>query len=525
MKMVGREDGVSRKRRRGEGATTEGLSLARIKDKKLRSKLKHNDKKFKTASMEAARAELLLPAEAGYIETEGAMEETWRLRQEELKKHVDVQTAAKMFELELKELGPYAMDWSANGRHLLLGGRKGHVALLDQLSVEVVKELHLREAIRDVHFLQNETMFAVAQKKYVYIYDKFGLELHCLRQHIDPLKLDFLRYHYLLVSAGRAGWIKWHDVSTGQLVTETNTRRGACQSMRQNPYNAVMHLGHQNGVVTLWSPSSSVPLVSMLCHRGPVNSLAVDKQGRYMATGGMDGQVKIWDLRTYKMLHRYQFVTPPVSLDVSQRGLLAVGFGCHVNVWKDAMSSKAAAPYLRHDVPGSVLDTLRFRPYEDVLGLGHNTGFVSMVVPGAGEPNFDTFEANPFQTTKQRREAEVHTLLDKLQPETIGLDPRQLGNVDKDPKALAKEQQELMHKADARPHKEKNKMRGKNKLHKRLKRRQQNVIDQKMQLLKQKQEELKEAARKEKSEAEREHKSSKAPRALQRFFSCQGVAF
>jgi hypothetical protein len=53
-------------------------------------------------------------------------------------------------------------------------------------------------------FLQNETMFAVAQKKYVYIYDKFGLELHCLRQHIDPLKLDFLRYHYLLVSAGRS---------------------------------------------------------------------------------------------------------------------------------------------------------------------------------------------------------------------------------------------------------------------------------------------------------------------------------
>lgn len=120
------------------------------------------------------------------------------------------------------------------------------------------------------------------------------------------------------------------------------------------------------------------PLVSMLCHRGPVTSLAMDAQGKYMASAGMDGEVKVWDLRTYKQLHYYQFTAPPASLDISQRGLLAVGFGSHVTVWKDALAAPAQSPYLRHDTPGNAVDTVRFRPYEDVLGLGHKAGYVSM---------------------------------------------------------------------------------------------------------------------------------------------------
>ena len=72
------------------------------------------------------------------------------------------------------------------------------------------------------------------------------------------------------------------------------------------------------------------PLVSLLAHRGPVRALAVDAAGRYLVTAGADAQVRVWDVRTFRPLHAYFSATPASAVDVSQRGMLAVAYGPHV---------------------------------------------------------------------------------------------------------------------------------------------------------------------------------------------------
>ena len=71
------------------------------------------------------------------------------------------------------------------------------------------------------------------------------------------------------------------DVSVGKMVAELRTKLGPCSVMRQNPWNAVLHLGHTNGTVTLWSPNMTTPLVKQLCHVGPLQGAGLARVVRF----------------------------------------------------------------------------------------------------------------------------------------------------------------------------------------------------------------------------------------------------
>lgn len=509
----------------------------RLSDRGVKADINRKETKRLEAAIAAADAELVLHTESsGFVEAETEMERTYKLTQNELKNHLDEQTSRHIYDLTLDTYSPYGCNYDRSGRcGLLYGKNGGHIALMDMHTRALKTEFHLNERVRDVTFLHNTTLFAVAQQKHAFIYDDSGVEIHRMSEHQDIFQMQFLPHHWLLSTVGRSGYLKYHDTSTGELVSTHRTKMGPCSVMAQNTSNAIIHCGHKNGVVTLWSPANSEYLVKILCHKGaPVQSVAIDRSGFYMVTGGADSQVKIWDLRMYKETHAYYTKGGvPSSIDISQRGVLGIGHGIHTTFWSpESLKMKVKDPYMGHSIAGKgTVESLRFRPFEDVCGIGHGKGFSSIVVPGSGEPNLDSMEynLNPYQDSKQRREGEVRALLDKLSPDMISLDPDIIGTVEESnhhtkverQRQLEEDANEKRLKEGVSKPKEKKRMRGRNKIQKKLNRKRKNIIDENKVKLFEKLEEQKTQKAEERSKQASEEgiQKSQTPAALKRFFN------
>lgn len=270
------------------------------------------------------------------------------------------------------------------------------------------------------------------------------------------------------------------------MVIEMPTRQGSPTALAQNPSNAIMHIGHQNGTVTLWSPNSTTPLVKMLAHRGPLRTMAVDREGRYMVSAGQDMKMGVWDTRMYREVNSYFLRQPGSSISISDRGLVGVGWGTQTSIWRGLFDKsredqeKIQSPYMAWGGDGKRIERVRWCPFEDILGISHDQGFSSIIVPGAGEPNFDALELNPYENTKQRQETEVKSLLNKLQPEMISLNPEFVGKLDLASAEQRKQEADLDRKPEDPILKLKNRGRGKNSsLRKHLRKKgKRNIIDE-----------------------------------------------
>ena len=408
--------------------------FANVKDKKLKDKMNRKIKIEKIIKENNKLNYKYLDNEPdGYIIPENKNEKTLKYSQDYLKSVLPKYNSDNIFDLELPENGPFNIDYTANGKYLLLGGEKGNISMLDWKEKNLILDFNVESKISSIKFLHNDSMFAVGQSDHLYIYDNQGIELHSLDYIPSPLFLEFLPYHFLLVSALKNNKIKYLDISIGQIVSEIKTNSGMISCLTQNPNNAVIITGHSNGLIQMWTPNyGDTPVVKIFAHSSKINSICVDLEGNYLTSVANDSRMKIWDLRnTYKSLYEYYNPNIANNLAISQKGLLAVSYNNVIEIWKDFALSKQKEPYMKHHFKDNKtkIKSLKFVNFEDFLGCGTNLGFSSIIIPGSGIANFDTFENNPYETKNQRREKEIKNLLEKIPYNMIHIDPSKLNNI------------------------------------------------------------------------------------------------
>ena len=139
------------------------------------------------------------PTDAGYLEADET-ERTIKFAQHKILPNLDINAANLRMDLDLPQFGDCSIDFTRNGRYMLIGGQKGHLFSCDWLDRKPLFDVQVPSTIRDVHYLQNEVICAVAHPKYVTLYDKQGIQIQVMKDHIDVNKLDFLPYHLLLAT-------------------------------------------------------------------------------------------------------------------------------------------------------------------------------------------------------------------------------------------------------------------------------------------------------------------------------------
>ena len=100
-----------------------------MNSKILKKKDKKRSQRIAHALYDTRNTDILKTEDGGYLEAEG-MEKTYKISQKEIKEEVDLNTRQKIFDLTLDQFGPYKVQFDRPGRHVLLSGEKGHLAMV-----------------------------------------------------------------------------------------------------------------------------------------------------------------------------------------------------------------------------------------------------------------------------------------------------------------------------------------------------------------------------------------------------------
>ncbi|MEU7556270.1 trypsin-like peptidase domain-containing protein [Streptomyces sp. NPDC044571] len=174
--------------------------------------------------------------------------------------------------------------------------------------------------------------------------DEFGRTLAVLPGHTDTVWSVAFSPDGHTLATGSDATVRLWDVADGQNRATLSEHTDKVWRVAFSPSGRTLATGSLDGTVRLWDVTkhtSQAPLKAS----GAVRAVAFTPDGRTLATGSMDGKAELWDVRTRTRKIVISANTGPVeAVAVSKDGRIVTGGGNRVRQWDAATGKEIRAP-------------------------------------------------------------------------------------------------------------------------------------------------------------------------------------
>ena len=158
---------------------------------------------------------------------------------------------------------------------------------------------------------------------------------------------------------------------------------GAMNAVAIAPDGTWLATGGSDGMVRIWDPATGQQRTRLTGHAGPVYAVAVAPDGTWLATGGSDGTVRIWDLATGQQRTHFTRQTVIAAVAVAPDGTWLAAGGSDGIVWIwDPMTGQQRARLTGHAGP---VYPIAIAPDGTWLAVGGQDGTVRIWDPVTGQ--------------------------------------------------------------------------------------------------------------------------------------------
>ncbi|MEM1368997.1 MAG: WD40 repeat domain-containing protein [Cyanobacteria bacterium P01_H01_bin.15] len=231
------------------------------------------------------------------------------------------------------------MALSPNGSFLAVAGDTGNIAIWDVDNGELQRLLvdHLRNLLAlsispDSRVLVSGGLDGIrvwdlSKSRPLYTLSLLESPIYDLEIHPDGT---------LLISANQSGVVEYWDLRSGQKISDFKAHEQTVEKLAISPDGQTLITGSRDRLIRVWDIATQSLRFELKGHIGPIRGLALHPDGATLASASNDG-VMIWDLATglrIRHLKEHRDWVKSVSFSRNGQYLATGGFDRQVLIWE-----------------------------------------------------------------------------------------------------------------------------------------------------------------------------------------------